>query len=133
AAPPAPARPAADGKPGPEPATAAAPADESVTRLCGAAARTAENMAASLSVPTATSARAIPAKLLAGNRIWSNNPLPPAPRGQGGGREGRVHPPDRLRAGAGLARRPGDEPLLHPGRRQAGRGRAPARQPGPSH
>ena len=50
-------------------------------RLRGAAARTAENMAASLSVPTATSVRAIPAKLLVDNRIVINNNLA---RGRGG-------------------------------------------------
>ena len=52
-----------------------------MTRLRGAAARTADNMAASLSVPTATSVRAIPAKLLADNRIVINNHLA---RGRGG-------------------------------------------------
>ena len=50
-------------------------------RLRGAAARTADNMAASLSVPTATSVRAIPAKLLVDNRIVINNNLA---RGRGG-------------------------------------------------
>jgi 2-oxoglutarate decarboxylase len=57
-----------------------APAGEQV-RLRGAAARTVANMAASLSVPTATSVRAIPAKLLADNRIVINNHLA---RGRGG-------------------------------------------------
>src|ERR1700733_1043034 len=50
-------------------------------RLRGAAARTAANMAASLTVPTATSVRAIPAKLLVDNRIVINNHLG---RGRGG-------------------------------------------------
>jgi multifunctional 2-oxoglutarate metabolism enzyme len=50
-------------------------------RLRGAAARTAVNMAASLGVPTATSARSIPAKLLIDNRIVINNHLG---RGRGG-------------------------------------------------
>src|SRR5450755_1654630 len=50
-------------------------------RLRGAAARTAANMAASLVVPTATSVRAIPAKLLIDNRIVINNHLA---RGRGG-------------------------------------------------
>jgi 2-oxoglutarate dehydrogenase E1 component len=78
AAPPArPAQPAPDGKPAGEPAAH----DSTVTRLRGAAARTADNMAASLSVPTATSVRAIPAKLLADNRIVINNHLA---RGRGG-------------------------------------------------
>ncbi len=50
-------------------------------RLRGAAARTAANMAASLTVPTATSVRAVPAKLLVDNRIVINNHLA---RGRGG-------------------------------------------------
>ena len=50
-------------------------------RLRGAAARTAINMAASLTVPTATSVRSIPAKLLIDNRIVVNNHLG---RGRGG-------------------------------------------------
>jgi multifunctional 2-oxoglutarate metabolism enzyme len=50
-------------------------------RLRGAAARAAANMAASLAVPTATSVRAIPAKLLVDNRIVINNHLG---RGRGG-------------------------------------------------
>jgi multifunctional 2-oxoglutarate metabolism enzyme len=50
-------------------------------RLRGAAARTADNIAASLSVPTATSVRSIPAKLLSDNRIVINNHLA---RGRGG-------------------------------------------------
>ena len=50
-------------------------------RLRGAAARTAANMTASLTVPTATSVRAIPAKLLVDNRIVINNHLG---RGRGG-------------------------------------------------
>src|SRR5215470_8772123 len=79
AAPVRPAQPAQDGKPAGEPAAAAH--DSTVTRLRGAAARTADNMAASLSVPTATSVRAIPAKLLADNRIVINNNLA---RGRGG-------------------------------------------------
>ncbi len=44
-------------------------------RLRGAAARTAANMEASLAVPTATSVRAVPAKLLIDNRIVINNHL----------------------------------------------------------
>ena len=50
-------------------------------RLRGAAARTAGNMEASLAVPTATSVRTIPAKLLIDNRIVINNHLK---RGRGG-------------------------------------------------
>ncbi len=74
---PAPAQPAeaqpAEAQPG--------PAGAEVVRLRGAAARTAVNMAASLSVPTATSVRTIPAKLLIDNRIVINNHLA---RGRGG-------------------------------------------------
>jgi 2-oxoglutarate decarboxylase len=79
AAPPAaqPARPApAALAPAPAPAAGA-----STARLRGAAARTAVNMAASLSVPTATSVRSVPAKLLIDNRIVINNHLA---RGRGG-------------------------------------------------
>ena len=60
-------------------ADAASRADQ--VRLRGAAARTAVNMTASLSVPTATSVRAVPAKLLVDNRIVINNNLA---RGRGG-------------------------------------------------
>jgi 2-oxoglutarate dehydrogenase E1 component len=59
---------------------AAGPGTE-VSRLRGAAARTVTNMTASLSVPTATSVRSIPAKLLVDNRIVINNHLK---RGRGG-------------------------------------------------
>ncbi len=51
------------------------------TRLRGTAARTVTNMEASLAVPTATSVRAVPAKLLIDNRIVINNHLA---RGRGG-------------------------------------------------
>jgi multifunctional 2-oxoglutarate metabolism enzyme len=50
-------------------------------RLRGAASRTVANMEASLRVPTATSVRAVPAKLLVDNRIVINNHLA---RGRGG-------------------------------------------------
>ena len=60
---------------------AGVPAGANETRLRGAAARTALNMAASLSVPTATSVRTVPAKLLIDNRIVINNHLK---RGRGG-------------------------------------------------
>ncbi|MGY1782985.1 multifunctional oxoglutarate decarboxylase/oxoglutarate dehydrogenase thiamine pyrophosphate-binding subunit/dihydrolipoyllysine-residue succinyltransferase subunit [Geodermatophilus sp. SYSU D01036] len=68
---PAPAKPApAAAKP------AAAPADgPKRTPLRGAAASVVKNMNASLTVPTATSVRAVPAKLLADNRIVINNHL----------------------------------------------------------
>ncbi len=75
-APPAKAAPA-----GTAPSAAPPPGDAELSRLRGAAARTALNMAASLSVPTATSVRAVPAKLLIDNRIVINNHLQ---RGRGG-------------------------------------------------
>ncbi|WP_236789190.1 multifunctional oxoglutarate decarboxylase/oxoglutarate dehydrogenase thiamine pyrophosphate-binding subunit/dihydrolipoyllysine-residue succinyltransferase subunit [Amycolatopsis sp. GM8] len=50
-------------------------ADEETKQLRGAAAAIAKNMDASLSVPTATSVRAVPAKLMADNRIVINNHL----------------------------------------------------------
>src|ERR1700678_2516331 len=89
---PAPATPETPAAAGAKPAaTAAAPAqaspvapppgDADLSKLRGAAARTAQNMAASLSVPTATSVRAVPAKLLIDNRIVINNHLQ---RGRGG-------------------------------------------------
>jgi 2-oxoglutarate dehydrogenase E1 component len=56
-------------------------ATDSVERLRGPAARVVTNMEASLEVPTATSVRAIPAKLLVDNRIVVNNHLA---RGRGG-------------------------------------------------
>jgi 2-oxoglutarate dehydrogenase E1 component len=84
AAPPAPPQPAKTA-PSPAPAPAAKPAAPAPAgqrdRLRGAAARTAVNMASSLSVPTATSVRDIPAKLLIDNRIVVNNHLK---RGRGG-------------------------------------------------
>ncbi|HEY1698293.1 MAG TPA: multifunctional oxoglutarate decarboxylase/oxoglutarate dehydrogenase thiamine pyrophosphate-binding subunit/dihydrolipoyllysine-residue succinyltransferase subunit [Trebonia sp.] len=73
--------PAAPGKPGAAAAAAPPPADADLNKLRGAAARTAQNMAASLSIPTATSVRAVPAKLLIDNRIVINNHLK---RGMGG-------------------------------------------------
>ncbi|WP_235609176.1 2-oxo acid dehydrogenase subunit E2, partial [Frankia casuarinae] len=57
----------------------AAPADrqapEAATPLRGAAARVVSNMETSLHIPTATSVRAVPAKLLADNRIVINRHL----------------------------------------------------------
>ncbi len=70
----APAKPAAAE---PKPAEKAAPSadgDEAQV-LRGAAAAVVKNMSASLDVPTATSVRAIPAKLLIDNRIVINNHL----------------------------------------------------------
>ncbi len=66
---PAPAVPAAK-KPAPAPAEGA-----QTTPLKGASARVVINMEASLAVPTATSVRSVPAKLLADNRIVINSHL----------------------------------------------------------
>jgi 2-oxoglutarate dehydrogenase E1 component len=70
----APATPAAAAKPaaatGP-----AAPAGQSTTTLKGASARVVTNMETSLHVPTATSVRAVPAKLMIDNRIVINRHL----------------------------------------------------------
>ena len=76
---PAPAKPAAEpAKAEPEkakpPAAPAAEGDE-VAVLRGAAAAVVKNMNASLDVPTATSVRAIPAKLMIDNRVVINNHL----------------------------------------------------------
>jgi multifunctional 2-oxoglutarate metabolism enzyme len=89
AAPPAPGSPETTAGAGAKPAAAPAqaspvappPSDADLSKLRGAAARTAQNMAASLTVPTATSVRAVPAKLLIDNRIVINNHLQ---RGRGG-------------------------------------------------
>jgi 2-oxoglutarate decarboxylase len=64
----------------PAAATPAAGGEQSVI-LRGASARIVTNMEASLGVPTATSVRAVPAKLLADNRVVINNHLR---RGRGG-------------------------------------------------
>src|SRR5262249_7738917 len=72
---------AAPGVVAPPPGTVAPPPGAHEARLRGTAARTAQNMTASLSVPTATSVRAMPAKLLIDNRIVINNHLA---RGRGG-------------------------------------------------
>ena len=63
--------------PAQRPAPAPAPASDgrTSTPLKGAAARVVTNMNESLSVPTATSVRAVPAKLLADNRTVINNHL----------------------------------------------------------
>jgi 2-oxoglutarate decarboxylase len=63
------------------PATTAEPAEATGVVLRGPAARVVENMEASLTVPTATSVRAVPAKLLIDNRVVINNHLT---RGRGG-------------------------------------------------
>ncbi|SDN45995.1 multifunctional oxoglutarate decarboxylase/oxoglutarate dehydrogenase thiamine pyrophosphate-binding subunit/dihydrolipoyllysine-residue succinyltransferase subunit [Allokutzneria albata] len=80
AAPATPAPAAKATKPTPTKAASAAPvkpagAGEEHKQLRGAAAAIAKNMEQSLSVPTATSVRAVPAKLLADNRIVINNHL----------------------------------------------------------
>ncbi|QFG25122.1 multifunctional oxoglutarate decarboxylase/oxoglutarate dehydrogenase thiamine pyrophosphate-binding subunit/dihydrolipoyllysine-residue succinyltransferase subunit [Actinomadura sp. WMMB 499] len=64
-----------------QPAPPPVPEGAEEVRLRGVAARTATNMEASLGVPTATSVRAVPAKLLIDNRIVINNHLK---RGRGG-------------------------------------------------
>jgi len=85
-APPAPVAPAPAPAPGPAPVPAPAPAapaapasvpatEDQPEALRGVAARIAENMEASLEVPTATSVRTIPAKLLEVNRQILNNHL----------------------------------------------------------
>ncbi len=71
-APPAPAK-AASAKP--VPAAVAVAADDQSQVLRGAAAAIVKNMDASLAVPTATSVRAIPAKLMIDNRVVINNHL----------------------------------------------------------
>ncbi|MEU8636917.1 multifunctional oxoglutarate decarboxylase/oxoglutarate dehydrogenase thiamine pyrophosphate-binding subunit/dihydrolipoyllysine-residue succinyltransferase subunit [Amycolatopsis sp. NPDC048633] len=58
-----------------EPKTEAKKDEPESKQLRGAAAAIAKNMDASLSVPTATSVRAVPAKLMADNRIVINNHL----------------------------------------------------------
>ncbi len=65
-------KPAEKTKPAPSPRPAEG---EEVQVLRGAAAAVVKNMSASLEVPTATSVRAIPAKLLIDNRIVINNHL----------------------------------------------------------
>src|SRR5690606_11100166 len=82
-APAAPAEPAkTTGKPAPKAAPAQpVPAGAATAPIRGVAARIAQNMEASLAVPTATSVRAVPAKLMADNRIVINNHLA---RGRGG-------------------------------------------------
>ena len=57
------------------PAPAAASDEPTYTILRGAPARTVQNMDASLSVPTATSVRTVPVKLLWDNRTVINNHL----------------------------------------------------------
>lgn len=66
----------AKSEPAPKPKPAPAPTEGSDSQvLRGAAAAVVKNMSASLEVPTATSVRAIPAKLMIDNRIVINNHL----------------------------------------------------------
>ena len=68
--------------PAPEPIAPTAVSSEAQSApLRGAAARVVANMQSSLQVPTATSVRAVPAKLMADNRVVINNHLR---RGRGG-------------------------------------------------
>jgi 2-oxoglutarate decarboxylase len=62
-------------KPAPKPAAPAPAEGDEVQVLRGAAAAVVKNMSSSLEVPTATSVRAIPAKLMIDNRIVINNHL----------------------------------------------------------
>jgi 2-oxoglutarate dehydrogenase E1 component len=73
----APPAPPAKPAPAPETAKAATPGAPEThgTQLKGAAARVVQNMEASLQVPTATSVRAVPAKLLEDNRTVVNRHL----------------------------------------------------------
>ncbi|MEU8236809.1 multifunctional oxoglutarate decarboxylase/oxoglutarate dehydrogenase thiamine pyrophosphate-binding subunit/dihydrolipoyllysine-residue succinyltransferase subunit [Actinoplanes missouriensis] len=80
------AAPKAEPKPKPAPAEKAAPkppatGEAKTTPLRGVASKIVQNMSASLEVPTATSVRAVPAKLMVDNRIVINNHLS---RGRGG-------------------------------------------------
>ncbi|TQS42260.1 multifunctional oxoglutarate decarboxylase/oxoglutarate dehydrogenase thiamine pyrophosphate-binding subunit/dihydrolipoyllysine-residue succinyltransferase subunit [Cryptosporangium phraense] len=75
---PAPAKPAPAAKAEASAKPAEAPAEKTgpeTRTIRGAAARIVQNMEASLEVPTATSVRAVPAKLLADNRIVINSNL----------------------------------------------------------
>src|SRR5690349_6472329 len=79
---PAQPKPAPQQAPKPEPKQAAAVetkaeavAERVTKQLRGAAARVVANMQTSLTVPTATSVRAVPAKLIADNRVVINNHL----------------------------------------------------------
>mgnify|MGYP003334375180 CR=1 FL=1 len=72
------AKPAAPAAPAAPPA---AGGDTDLVVLKGPSARVVDNMEASLTVPTATSVRAVPAKLLIDNRTVINNHLA---RGRGG-------------------------------------------------
>ncbi|MEH1123584.1 multifunctional oxoglutarate decarboxylase/oxoglutarate dehydrogenase thiamine pyrophosphate-binding subunit/dihydrolipoyllysine-residue succinyltransferase subunit [Micromonospora sp. CPCC 206061] len=81
AKPAAPAKPETKAAPKAKAEPAKAPSGAKTVPLRGVAARIVQNMDASLAVPTATSVRAVPAKLLVDNRIVINNHLA---RGRGG-------------------------------------------------
>ncbi|WP_256105613.1 multifunctional oxoglutarate decarboxylase/oxoglutarate dehydrogenase thiamine pyrophosphate-binding subunit/dihydrolipoyllysine-residue succinyltransferase subunit [Streptomyces sp. ODS05-4] len=69
------AKPAAKAQPKPSADDAEAPAGPEFVTLRGPSAAVAKNMSASLELPTATSVRAVPVKLLFDNRIVINNHL----------------------------------------------------------
>ncbi|MFK0289355.1 multifunctional oxoglutarate decarboxylase/oxoglutarate dehydrogenase thiamine pyrophosphate-binding subunit/dihydrolipoyllysine-residue succinyltransferase subunit [Streptomyces sp. NPDC090442] len=71
----APAKPAAKAAPAKSAPTGEAPAGPEFVTLRGPSAAVAKNMSASLELPTATSVRAVPVKLLFDNRIVINNHL----------------------------------------------------------
>ena len=116
----------------PAPTTAAAPiaptvevdTDGELSPLRGAAALVVKNMQTSLNVPTATSVRAVPAKLLADNRIVINNHL----RRTRGGKISFTH-----LIGFALVRALADHPAMNrhfaDDRRQADDRRPGAREP----
>ena len=81
-----------------DPPPPAASTDDPGKPIRGAAAAIASNMARSLDVPTATSFRNVPAKLLEVNRKVINGY-----RARVGHGQGQLHPPDRLRARPAIA------------------------------
>ena len=116
-------------RPGRGPAPAAgARGRAAASRSAAPAPRIVANMEAASTVPTATSFRDVPAKLLEVNRRVINGYL-----GRTGRRQGQLHPPHRLRRRAGhRRRRAGDEQRVRRGRRRQAAHRAPrARQPRP--
>ncbi|HEX2701136.1 MAG TPA: multifunctional oxoglutarate decarboxylase/oxoglutarate dehydrogenase thiamine pyrophosphate-binding subunit/dihydrolipoyllysine-residue succinyltransferase subunit, partial [Acidimicrobiales bacterium] len=100
------AAPSPTAQPGPASAPAAPPAPDGpvTTPLRGAGARVAANMEASLGVPTATSARSVPARLLEVNRTILNNHLVRA----GGGKVSFTH-----LIGWAIVRAVGDVPVMN--------------------
>ncbi len=118
----------ATNRPGaPAPASPVRPATGRRRRSPGAAGcgrRRREEHVESLDLPTATSVRAIPAKLMIDNRIVINNQL----KRTRGGKISFTHLLG-LRAGAGAQGFPEHEPALRRGRRQAHLGHAGSHQP----